>query len=260
MNIVALLLLGWAAAVAIPALFTSEELAYLKDDPAATHKVTFSITRDGTLVGDLVLALFGETVPMTVANFVGLAQGTGEATYVDSAFHRIVHDFVVQGGDFTNGDGTGGYSIYDKAPFADENFEIAHNKLGRLSMANSGPNTNGAQFFITSVKDCSSLNGKHVVFGQLVGGFDLLDKMNSAETELDVPVNKWVIAKAVVDKGEKSEKEHVVPTITTVDQEQRPRGYGLFFLFCLAVTAAYGILRFKKRRLTIINMKEERYF
>lgn len=98
-----------------------------------------------------------------------------------SSFHRIIKDFCVQGGDFTNNDGTGGVSIYG-AHFADESFALKHSSAGLLSMANSGPDTNSSQFFITCAK-CEFLDGKHVVFGRVIDGLLVLRKMESVATD-----------------------------------------------------------------------------
>lgn len=134
--------------------------------------VFFDITIGGQDIGKMHMELFQNVVPMTAENFRQLC--TGECRrdgvplgYKGCTFHRIVKDFMIQGGDFINNDGTGVFSIYnDGGEFNDENFQISHNKAGLLSMANSGPNTNGCQFFITTTA-CDFLDKKHVVFGRV---------------------------------------------------------------------------------------------
>lgn len=170
------------SAVYIPSTFSSSELAFLHGDPKATHRAELTIAKDMVFRGTLSFALFGEEVPQTVENFAALVNMTKGFGYDKVKFHRIVKDFVVQGGDFERQDGTGGYSIFGKK-FPDEKFSVLHNKKGRLLMANLGPNTNGAQFFITTTKDCPWLDGKHVVFGQLIGGMDILEEMNNVELD-----------------------------------------------------------------------------
>jgi len=135
-----------------------------------------SIDKNGILLGTIRIKLFNDIVPKTCENFYKLSK-----KYEGCLFHRIIHEFMIQGGDFVNGDGTGGYSIYG-GKFEDENFDIPHDRPYLLSMANSGPNTNGSQFFITTVAT-PHLDGKHVVFGEVTKGFDIIDILNSTETD-----------------------------------------------------------------------------
>ena len=132
-------------------------------------------------LGKITIKLFEKIVPRTCENFKSLAK----IEYKNCAIHRIIPGFMFQSGDYENHDGTGGNSSFG-GKFVDENFELKHNKKGIVSMANSGANTNGSQFFIT-FNETSWLDNKHVVFGEVIDGIDVLDKIESIPVNNEIP-------------------------------------------------------------------------
>lgn len=176
--------------------------------PEITDKVFFDIAIQDEPPRRLILGLYGKVVPKTVKNFRDLAAGTlindKQVGYEGSIFHRIIPDFMAQGGDFTKHNGTGGLSIYGEK-FEDENFQIKHTKRGLLSMANAGPNTNGSQFFITFV-ETPWLDNKHVVFGEVLEGDDVLLSMEAVGSPNGMTSKKVTIVKSGVYTGEAGSK------------------------------------------------------
>ena len=162
-------------------------------------KVFFDVTVGGQPAGRITMELFADKCPKTADNFRALCtgeKGVGKSGkplhYKGSSFHRVITEFMAQGGDFTAGNGTGGESIYGMK-FPDENFTVKHSGRGDLSMANAGPNTNGSQFFMTFIP-CTWLDGKHTVFGKVIDGFPVLDALESVGSQTGATKAPCVIA------------------------------------------------------------------
>eukprot|EP00250_Pteridium_aquilinum_P001221 c11428_g1_i1 orf=170-835(+) len=174
-----------------------------------THKVFFDIEIDKQRWGRIVIGLFGKAAPKTAENFRALCTGekgkglSGKPLhYKGTIFHRIIPGFMIQGGDITQANGKGGESIFGST-FPDENFKLKHSSAGVVSMANSGPDSNGSQFFITTVK-ASWLDGKHVVFGKVISGMDVVFAIEGGAGTYSGKPRKKV---RIVDSGEIKHKE-----------------------------------------------------
>ncbi|KAK4100072.1 hypothetical protein N658DRAFT_497786 [Parathielavia hyrcaniae] len=176
----------------------------------ARSRVFFDITIGGKPAGRVTFELYNDIVPKTAENFRALCtgeKGVGKAGkplhYKGSSFHRVIKQFMIQGGDFTAANGTGGESIYG-TKFEDENFDLKHDRPFLLSMANAGPGTNGSQFFVTTVPT-PHLDGKHVVFGEVLSGKSVVRQIENLRTQADKPIKEPTIA----DCGELSPAEAV---------------------------------------------------
>lgn len=172
----------------VPKSLVSEEEAQYRANP----QVFFDIRIDGQFAGRIRIMLRKDVVPLTAENFRALCTHERGFGYRNSTFHRVIPGFMAQGGDFTNNDGTGGKSIYGRR-FDDENFSLKHTSAGVLSMANSGPHSNGSQFFITLART-EWLDNKHVVFGQVIQGIEVVRKIESFGTKAGRPTKKILIA------------------------------------------------------------------
>lgn len=171
----------------------------MSDTPAALPRVFFDMTAGGEPLGRIVIELRTDVVPKTAENFRAICTGEKGLSYKGSPFHRVIPDFMCQGGDITRGDGTGGQSIYGRR-FEDENFQLKHTEPGMLSMANAGPNTNGSQFFIVTAEDCNWLKGKHTVFGEVVEGMDIVDAISGVDRDgRDMPTEPVTFAVTIVE-------------------------------------------------------------
>jgi len=171
----------------------------IADAPNGCPTVFFDVTIGGRSAGRITMILRSDICPKTCENFRCLCTGEkGQGSkgkplhYKGSSFHRVIQNFMLQGGDFTTGDGRGGESIYG-GKFPDENFQLKHSEVGLLSMANAGPNTNGSQFFITTVLT-PHLDGKHCVFGKVIDGMDVVKAIEAVGSRQGATSQPVVIA------------------------------------------------------------------
>lgn len=198
------------AVVAAFAFFANSVFAAEPVDAPITHKVYFDINHGEEYLGRVVFGLYGSVVPKTAENFRQLTISEDpDFGYINSIFHRVISQFMIQGGDFTDRNGRGGKSIYGNK-FKDENFLVKHDKPGKLSMANAGKDTNGSQFFITTVKT-PWLDGRHVVFGEVVEGFDVVTKVENVKKARG---DKPAVDITIVGTGEIGDNGEILKEVT----------------------------------------------
>ncbi len=191
-----------------------------------SNYVYFDVQIGNEKQGKIVMQLFDDEVPKTCKNFRTLCcknilNNSSKPSFVNTKFHRVIPNFMIQGGDITRGDGTGGYSIYGEN-FADESFELKHNQPGLLSMANAGPNTNNSQFFITT-EATPWLDNKHVVFGIVLQGFDIVRKIENIERnqENDSPLVTCKIIDSGLISKEEYEKEYPIEDFENENESEQ---------------------------------------
>ncbi|KAJ1693091.1 hypothetical protein LUZ63_009789 [Rhynchospora breviuscula] len=206
-TVAALLLLGIFCIVFL--ISRRDRNVSIENVPTITHRVYLDVDIDGQHLGRIVIGLYGDAVPKTAENFRALCTGgkgngtTGKPLhYKGTPFHRIIPGFMIQGGDILRGDGKGSESIYG-GKFPDENFIIKHSHAGVVSMANSGPDSNGSQFFITTIKT-SWLDGEHVAFGRVIHGMDTVFAIEGGAGTYNGKPRKKVV---IVDSGELPQTE-----------------------------------------------------
>lgn len=179
------------------ALLTLLLTTFVTAGPTITHRVYFDVTHGGKSIGRIILGLYGEVAPMTVENFYELATNRGDDTnFTGMVFHRVIPDFMIQGGDLSLKYGRDDFMSIYGGQFPDETFELKHDRIGRLSMANAGKDTNGSQFFITTVLT-PWLDGRHVVFGDVIAGMDVVDYISKVpRDEQDKPLEEVKVVAA----------------------------------------------------------------
>ncbi|EMS48237.1 Peptidyl-prolyl cis-trans isomerase CYP19-4 [Triticum urartu] len=189
--------------LAFSSYLRSQRAAYVQL-PAVTHRVYLDVEIDGQNIGRIVIGLYGEVVPKTVENFRALCTGEkGDGPkgkplhYKGTPFHRIIPGFMIQGGDIVRGDGKASESIYG-GTFPDENFSVKHTHPGVVAMANSGTDSNGSQFYITTIKT-GWLDGEHVVFGRVIQGMDYVYAIEGGAGTYNGKPRKKVL---ITDSGE----------------------------------------------------------